>query len=423
MRVRLWLGLLVAASLVLAPGCPESDDDDVADDDDTGSAGDDDDVAADDDVADDDVADDDVTDDDDDDDSAGEPIPVDPIEGVATDITVEVYSDGWGNLVDTLHLDQEGPIVIDVYEEEPYSDPPEYYVYARAAGFYTELYYGLLGDTLDVDLDEVPLATRAVTGVVFAQQGFFADHYCVDQEMEMTGPGGFSTTLTTDEQGRWGLGNLEEGSYEISFEYTEMPFGFTVVNGSGTDYLEYAFMEPVQGAAPNLYLYPEVATDVQVTLSFPSGGHVTVSEPEYGSGWDVHVEPDGTIDGSYGYLFYEAALPQDYDTSTGWVLDGLDLEDELRSLLAELGHDPTEIDDFVEFWVPELEGYPWYAVYPQDPESLVQLHITPAPDSILRTLWVFHPLNYPIALVEPAPPIPFVRDGFVAAEWGVLRRF
>jgi len=179
----------------------------------------------------------------------------------------------------------------------------------------------------------------------------------------------------------------------------------------------------MQGAAPNLYLYPESALDVQVTLSFPAGGHVTVSEPEYGSGWDVHVEPDGTIDGTYGYLFYEAALPQDYDTSTGWILDGLALEDELRALLTDIGHTENEIDDFVEFWVPELEGYPWYVVYPQDPEPLVQLHITPAPDAILRTLWVFHPLNYPISLVEPLLPAPMERDGFVAAEWGVLRRF
>jgi hypothetical protein len=426
MRTRIGLGTWIGIAAMLLVGCPDAADDDdaTAGDDDDATADDDDDATADDDDDDDATpGDDDDSGVGDDDDSAGEPVPVEPVEGVATDITLEVYSDGWGHLVDTLTLAQEGPIVLDVYEEFPYSDPPEYYAYARADGFYTELYYGLLGDTLDVDLDAVAVATRAVTGVVFTQQGFFADGYCAAQEMAMTGPGGFATTVTTDEQGRWGLGNLEEGSYDLDFEYFEMPFGFTVINGAGTDYQEYGFLEPMQGAAPNLYLYPEGELDVQVTLSFPSGGHVTVSEPEYGSGWDVHVEPDGTIDGTYGYLFYEAALPQDYDTSTGWILDGLALEDELRTLLTDLGHATNEIDDFVEYWVPELEGYPWYAVYPQDPEPLVQLHITPTPDDILRTLWVFHPLNYPISLVEPLPPVVFPREGFVAAEWGVLRRF
>ena len=92
-------------------------------------------------------------------------------------------------------------------------------------------------------------------------------------------------------------------------------------------------------------------------------------------------------------------------------------------MLADLGHITPEIDDFVAFWVPELDGYPWYVVYPQDPEPLVQLYISPAPDAVLRTLLVIHPLHFPIALAEPPPPAPFVRDGFVAAEWGVLRRF
>ncbi len=425
MRTRIGLVTWMGIAVMFLAGCPEAADDDdaTAGDDDDVTADDDDDTTTDDDDDSSEAGDDDDSSVGDDDDSAGEPVPVLPVEGVATDITLEVYSDGWGHLVDTLHLDQEGPIVLDVYEEDPYSDPPEYYAYARAGGFYTELYHGLLGDTLEIDLDAVPVAAHAVTGVVFGEQGFFADHYCIDQEMEMTGPGGFTTTVTTDEQGRWGLGNLAEGSYDLAFELEEMPFGFTALNGAGTDYVEYSFMEPWQGAAPNLYLYPESAQDVQVTLSFPAGGHVTVSEPEYGSGWDVHVEPDGTIDGAYGYLFYEAALPQEYDTSMGWILDGLDLEDELRTLLTELGHATNEIDDFVEFWVPELEGYPWYAVYPQDPEAYVQLHITPAPAAIMRTLWVFHPLNYPISLVEPPPPTPMQRDGYVAAEWGVLQPF
>lgn len=85
---------------------------------------------------------------------------------------------------------------------------------------------------------------------------------------------------------------------------------------------------------------------------------------------------------------------------------------------------PGEIDDFVDFWVPELEGYPWYAVYPQEPEDFVQFHITPQPDTILRTLWVIQSLNYP-SLVMPEPLLPVVlpRGAFAVAEWGVLRPF
>jgi hypothetical protein len=45
---------------------------------------------------------------------------------------------------------------------------------------------------------------------------------------------------------------------------------------------------------------------------------VVQSEPEYSDGWQVTVEPDGTIDGRYGYLFYEAEVPRRYTPAGGW---------------------------------------------------------------------------------------------------------
>lgn len=55
------------------------------------------------------------------------------------------------------------------------------------------------------------------------------------------------------------------------------------------------------------------------------------------------------------------------------------------------------------------------------PEKFVTLHITPEPEEILRSLLFIRPMLKKLDLVEPPVPEPFGPDGYVAAEWGVLR--
>ena len=102
------------------------------------------------------------------------------------------------------------------------------------------------------------------------------------------------------------------------------------------------------------------------------------------------------------------------------MLSGSDLENELRSLLSQLGLVGAEIDDFIEFWVPLLEGHPWYAVYPQDADALITLNITPQPKTVIRALFLIRPLERPIDITAPLIPSIPKRDGFTAVEWGVI---
>ena len=89
--------------------------------------------------------------------------------------------------------------------------------------------------------------------------------------------------------------------------------------------------------------------------------------------------------------------------------------------MERIGFVDREVQDFVDYWVPVLEGSPWYAVYPQNPEDFVTLHITPEPERILRSLLFIRPMMKKLDLVEPPVREPFARDGYVGAEWGVLR--
>jgi len=346
--------------------------------------------------------------------------PVVPVEGVATEITLEIYGDGDGLLRETRTVGTEGAVVVEVDADLPFTEAPSYYVYARADGFYTELYYADWGGTIDVDLDAVPDLDDALTGVIFEGDDLAAHHYYANGSLVVQGPDGEEATLTTDDQGRFGLAGVASGAYSLRLVCDGETYRFELTNGAGTDYADLVYYPLIYARAPNLYLYPEVTTEVSVRLAFPQGGEVVVSEPPYADGWQVRVDPDGMIDDQWGYLFYEARLPRRVQTDRGWVLDGADLEAELRGLLTRLGLQGREIDDFVDYWTPELSGAAWWAVYPMEADALVTLHIDPAPARVRRVWLYLEPLSAPVSLPEPPQLAPLDREGFVAVEWGVV---
>lgn len=350
-----------------------------------------------------------------------------PEEGVATDITLTTYSDGWGDLLATQTLDTEGAVTIDVEEEMPYSDPAAYYLYATAEGFYTELYRCLKGETITVDLEAVPDEPDTMAGAIFGTQGYFADSPLEEYVLHITDSAGTITATTpTDTQGRFGIGGLPTGEYTLAFDYHQFgadegyPVSFEIANTAGVNYADFYFPEPAQADAPNVYLYPPTEMDVGLEIGVPSGGWVTDSQPPYEDGWQVHVQPDGTIDGHYEYLFYEARVSVSLNRETGWLLQGDRLENELRELLERLGFVGREIDDFVAYWVPVLEGVAWYAVFPQNAESVTTLTLTPPADSVLRVMLLIRPLDHPMTLSAPPEREPFLREGFTVVEWGVI---
>ena len=147
---------------------------------------------------------------------------------------------------------------------------------------------------------------------------------------------------------------------------------------------------------------------------------MTESSPPYGNGWTVTVSPEGIINNEFDYLFYEASLPGNLSTDYGWLLNRDNLENEFRVLLTNLGFKGREIDDFVEYWVPIFNDAPYYGVYPQDVNSLIELTINPPPTNILRELFLIRELFHPINIPAPPDNGSFSRDGYVAVEWGVI---
>ncbi len=335
------------------------------------------------------------------------------LEGVATNITLTFHS-YWGIPLDSLVLPVEGSITIGTGSIPGDLDPC--YVNARASGFFSEIYFGLPGETIVIDLDAVPQLPNSMAGVIHVTGGNSGPYYGW-RTLAISGPQGMSEVVI-DQQGRYIVVNVPTGLYTIA-DSTCYLSQFELTNTDSMDYTDIACYG-VQIDAPNIYLYPETEMDVTVTLGFPSSGHVIESQPPYGNGWQVHVTTDGIIDGTYEYLFYEAVFSASLNRETGWLLDGDDLKGEFRRLLAQYGFIGREIDDFVDYWVPVLEGSPWYTVYPQEIESMVTLDISPAPDNLLRMLLLIQPFQQPLSITPPPDPQPFERNGFVAVEWGVV---
>jgi hypothetical protein len=178
----------------------------------------------------------------------------------------------------------------------------------------------------------------------------------------------------------------------------------------------------IQLLKPNIYIYPVEEIRVNVWLTFPKGGAVTVSNPEYENGWYVTVDTTGNIDGKYDYLFYESEQPDVCQMKKGWCIKKDNLTQFFRENMSEYGFNCHEIDDFNEYWIPRFNSANYYLLYAQTNEimdSVVKLNLSETPDNILRLFYVVKESDNSILLEAPEISV-FNRTGFFVTEWGVI---
>ena len=177
-------------------------------------------------------------------------------------------------------------------------------------------------------------------------------------------------------------------------------------------------------AKPVIYLYPEQETTVSVSLDYT--GTLTATYPAYEDGWRVTAEPDGTLydenGDEYSYLFWEGENNTDYDFSKGFCVAGADTADFLREKLAEIGLTPREYNEFIVYWLPQMQENPYNLIAFQSDcyTQVAQLDISPAPDTLLRVFMAWKPLEEKVDIPAQTLTAP-ARDGFTAVEWGGSR--
>ena len=173
---------------------------------------------------------------------------------------------------------------------------------------------------------------------------------------------------------------------------------------------------------PVIYLYPKEEEVIDVKLEYK--GELTVTYPEYKDGWKVKANPDGTLinledNKEYSYLFWEGLSDLEYDISEGFVVKNEDTVDFLQEKLEYMGLTPKEYNEFIVYWLPILQENNYNLIYfaGDEYDEYAKLKISPKPDSILRVMMIYKPLDKPIEIKEQKLE-QFKREGFTVVEWG-----
>lgn len=174
---------------------------------------------------------------------------------------------------------------------------------------------------------------------------------------------------------------------------------------------------------PAIYFYPQAALRVHVTLNYD--GRLTCTYPSYpADGWRVTAYPDGRLinqtDGrEYSYLYWEGLTEAKYDFGKGFVVAGQDTAAFLQEKLAFIGLTPREYNEFIVFWLPQMQDNPYNLITFQGKAYTDQaiLSIEPKPDSLLRVFMAYKPLQESLE-IEEQELSRFERTGFAVIEWG-----
>ena len=232
------------------------------------------------------------------------------------------------------------------------------------------------------------------------------------------------------------ISQMEQGDYKLVIVDEDgnvhASSNFGTVEPEDTEF--FSFFDPQSPHAqdvrkPVIYLYPEEETDITVGVDF--NGEFTCTYPQINSDgtWTVTASPDGTIydhgtGRNYDYLFWEGESYCDIDNFDHAVcVAGSDTAAFLEEYLEACGLNDSEIDDFISYWLPEMEGNQYNLIsFPtEEYEQMAQLNVSPAPDTVIRVYMVFMPLDEAVEIPEGCElpmPEPAQRTGFTVVEWG-----
>jgi hypothetical protein len=260
-----------------------------------------------------------------------------------------------------------------------------------------------------------------------------------DQDAEVIVPkADFSYGITLDTTGEVQFKNLsinatsylwDFGNGKISVESEpEVKFGksFDVIvkliayRGNYSDTCLKEVTDQIILYKPNIYIYPKKNIQLSLKISFPSGGSIIESIPAYNNGWNVYVDTNGIIDNKYRFLFYESKQPDLFQNEVGWCISKYNLKSFFEQNLAFYNFSENEIIDFLVYWLPRLNEYDYYLIYPQTNiviDKIIKLDFSIELDNINRLYYGFSGLNNYIKIEKPLIK-GFEREGNYIMEWG-----
>lgn len=216
----------------------------------------------------------------------------------------------------------------------------------------------------------------------------------------------------------WCVGDEVECTYEnIYFDKENNRWEGDVLSVKASDWIWDSSLL----GKPVIYLYPEEETEVSVKLDLD--GKLTCTYPAYQGIWQVTAAPDGTLTDqngqTYNYLYWEGETQTQWDMTKGFCVKGEDTAAFLEQALEKLGLNRKEANEFIVYWLPQMERNPYNIIAFQTDAytKTAQLQIDPAPDTLIRVFMTWQASKNYVNLEAQELTAP-QRTGFTVVEWG-----
>lgn len=183
---------------------------------------------------------------------------------------------------------------------------------------------------------------------------------------------------------------------------------------------------------PVIYVYSDI-DDKYVEISLYTKNDIICEYPKRNEDeiWRIIANTDGTIEDvnsnmTYNYLYWEGKSTNNWDFSQGFCIKGTESREFLEKTLEEIGLNRKEANEFIVYWLPQLEENEYNLISFQTDRYTeeYELRVHPHCDNMLRVFMAYKGLNEPIEIEEQNLEYlkgDFKREGLHIVEWGGSR--
>ena len=174
---------------------------------------------------------------------------------------------------------------------------------------------------------------------------------------------------------------------------------------------------------PMIYLYPATETHVNVKLWTPE--NLSHTYPKYNSEkwWNVVAQPNWDLKGMDTWrklyaLYREWKSDNETNFDEWFVVKWEDIIPFLEEKLAILWLNEREAEEFIVYWLPQMEGNEWNLIRFEtkaEQDKNMPLNITPAPDTVIRVMMDWKAIDELIDIPEQQLTTP-ERNWFTVVE-------
>jgi len=182
--------------------------------------------------------------------------------------------------------------------------------------------------------------------------------------------------------------------------------------------INYALDKPI------IYLYPTSESKIHVNLWAPE--NLSHTYPKYNSEkWrNVVAKPNGDLKDAETWrklyaLYREWKSSNETNFDEWFVVTWKDIIPFLEDKLAILGLNEREAEEFIVYWLPQMEDNEWNLIRFESIEEQnenMPLNITPTPDTVIRVMMDWKAIDEPITIPEQQLTTP-ERKWFTVVEW------